>query len=88
MLTSLRAARSDLTVPPRFEAPPIPISFTLGAGELKDVGLDHALRSPLSPPLRLGPAAEPALHYRLGDGTDPRAWNTLQQLTQHLRQVS
>ncbi|MFE3264829.1 DUF6177 family protein [Streptomyces sp. NPDC059215] len=89
MLTSLRAARSDLTVPPRFEAPPVPISFTLGAGELKDVGLDHALRSPLSlAPLRLGPAAEPAVHYRLGDGTDPRAWSTLQQLTQHLRQVS
>ncbi|MFC5200199.1 DUF6177 family protein [Streptomyces kaempferi] len=89
MLTSLRAARSDLTVPPCFEAPPIPLSFTLGAGELKDVGLDHALRSPLSlAPLRLGPTAEPALHYRLGDGTDPRAWNTLQQLTQHLRQVS
>ncbi|MEU5344717.1 DUF6177 family protein [Streptomyces sp. NPDC020766] len=86
MLTSLRAARRDLTVPPHFEAPPTPVSFTLGTGEIKNIGLAHALRPPLNlTPVQLGPAAEPALHYPLGDGTDPRTWNTLRQLTDHFK---
>ncbi|MFJ5268722.1 DUF6177 family protein [Streptomyces sp. NPDC088358] len=89
MLTSLRAARHDLTVPPHFEVPPIPVSFTLGAGELRDVGLGRALRPPLGPaPVRLGPATEPALHYPLGDGTGPSTWNALQQLSQYLMRTS
>ncbi|GHE33355.1 hypothetical protein GCM10017771_50460 [Streptomyces capitiformicae] len=29
MLVSLLAAHRDLNVPPRFEAPPIPVSFTI-----------------------------------------------------------
>ncbi|MEV8015303.1 DUF6177 family protein [Streptomyces sp. NPDC086554] len=86
MLTTLRTARRDLTVPPRFEAPPIPLSFTLGEDAVNDIGLTHAqhpqggLR-----PSQLGPTARPTLHYILGDGTDPNSWATLQQLAEHLK---
>ncbi|MFE9093639.1 DUF6177 family protein [Streptomyces sp. NPDC007264] len=31
-------------------------------------------------PGRLGPPTRPTLHYLLGDGTDPEAWSTFQQL--------
>ncbi|MFD5073213.1 DUF6177 family protein [Streptomyces sp. NPDC058371] len=88
MLTSLRTARRDLTTPPHFETPPIPVSFTLGPEPVRDIGLDQALR-PLRnlSPARLGPPSEPALHYPLGDGTDPHTWNTFQQLTQHLKHL-
>lgn len=86
MLTSLRRARRDLTAPPRFEAPPVPLSFTLGPDDVRDIGLPHARRPPLSlRPVQLGPAAKPALHYSLGDGTSSETWTTLQQLTQHLK---
>ncbi|MDF9814785.1 DUF6177 family protein [Streptomyces sp. SPB162] len=85
MLASLRRARTDLSVPPHFEAPPVPISFTLGATDVRDIGLTHARRPPLDLcPVQLGPSAAPALHYPLGDGTDAQAWDTLQRLTQHL----
>ncbi|WP_333741871.1 DUF6177 family protein [Streptomyces sp. IBSBF 2806] len=33
----------------------------------------------------MGPAAAPALHYPLGDGTDPGALTELQHLAAHLR---
>ncbi|MFF7920487.1 DUF6177 family protein [Streptomyces mirabilis] len=86
MLTSLRRARRDLTVPPCYEAPPIPAAFTLGTDEIKSLDLARALHPPLSlRPAQLGPASAPALHYSLGDGTDPQAWTALQQLTQHLQ---
>ncbi|WP_229880218.1 DUF6177 family protein, partial [Streptomyces echinoruber] len=86
MLTTLRAARADLTLPPCLEAPPIPVSFTLGARDVRRTGLDHARRPPLAlRPRRLGPHTHPALHYPLGDGTDADAWATLQKLTAHLK---
>ncbi|MGH4029278.1 DUF6177 family protein [Actinomycetota bacterium Odt1-20B] len=85
MLTSLRTARRDLTTLPVFEAPPIPHSFTLGPEAVREVGLTHAQHLPHDlTPIRLGPAADPALHYHLGDGTDTQAWAALQQLTTHL----
>ncbi|MET9530935.1 DUF6177 family protein [Streptomyces sp. NPDC006649] len=85
LLASLRVARRDLTVPPRFEKPPVPLSFTLGAADVRAIGLTHARRPPLNlRPVPLGPAARPALHYPLGDGTDARAWTVLQQLSAHL----
>ncbi|MEU4998740.1 DUF6177 family protein [Streptomyces sp. NPDC021622] len=86
MLTTLRTARRDLTVPPRFEAPPIPLSFTLGADAVNEIGRTHAQHPQAGArAAQLGPAARPALHYTLGDGTDPNSWTTLQQLTQHLK---
>ncbi|MFD5518151.1 DUF6177 family protein [Streptomyces sp. NPDC127066] len=89
MLASLRAARGDLTVPPHFETPAVPVSFTLGSTAVGEAGLAHALRPPLDlPPTRLGPSAESALHYPLGDGTHPQAWNVLQRLTEHLGQTA
>ncbi|MGV9880027.1 DUF6177 family protein [Streptomyces sp. NPDC003006] len=88
MLTTLRTARRDLTVPPRFEAPPMPLSFTLGAAAVHDIGLTHAQHPPQGPnPSCLGPTARPALHYVLGHGTDPNSWTALQQLAQHLKQT-
>ncbi|MCX4550034.1 MULTISPECIES: DUF6177 family protein [unclassified Streptomyces] len=85
LLVSLRRARRDLTVPPRFESPPVPLSFTLGATDVSAVGLAHARRPPVDVrPVLLGPSARPALHYPLGDGSDARAWTLLQQLASHL----
>ncbi|WP_179332391.1 DUF6177 family protein [Streptomyces sp. Tue6028] len=85
LLTTLRTARRDLTIPPRLEPPPIPVSFTLGPDSVRDIGLTHAENPTLDvTPIRLGPTARPALRYPLGDGTDPDAWTRLQQLNQHL----
>ncbi|MDX3640122.1 DUF6177 family protein [Streptomyces sp. MB09-02B] len=86
MLTSVRAARADLTTAPRLEGPPIPYAFTLGPDDVHTIGLDHARRPPVQAPARhLGPTSRPALHYALGDGTDPASWERLQQLTAHLK---
>ncbi|QDQ13432.1 DUF6177 family protein [Streptomyces spectabilis] len=85
MLVTLHQARADLTVPARLEHPPTPVSFTLGAADVRAVGIDHARRPPLpSRPIPLGPAAAPALHYRFGAGTDPAAWADVDRLTRHL----
>ncbi|MGW6736294.1 DUF6177 family protein [Streptomyces sp. NPDC055013] len=87
LLTALRAARRDLTVPAQLEPPPIPVTFTLGHNEARRIGPPRAEQPPLGlTPTRLGPPAEPALHYSLGDGTEPHAWSTFQRLTQHLKQ--
>ncbi len=65
LLTALRAARRDLTVPVRPEPPPIPVTFTLGHDEARYIDPLRAEQPPLGPtPTRLGPPAEPALHYR------------------------
>lgn len=86
VLTTLRRARHDLTVPARLEGPPIPVSLTLGPTDVQAVGLDHARRPPLPRhPTPLGPTTAPALHYRLSDGTSPDAWTDLDALTRHLR---
>ncbi|MDX2740913.1 DUF6177 family protein [Streptomyces caniscabiei] len=86
LLTSVRVARADLTTAPRLEGPPLPATFTLGPDDVHTVGLDHA-RRPLVEvrPKQLGPTSRPALHYPLGDGTDPASWTRLQQLTAHLQ---
>ncbi|WP_406260343.1 DUF6177 family protein [Streptomyces chartreusis] len=87
LLTALRAARRDLTIPPRLEPPPIPVTFTLGTDEVKRIGLAHAQHPPHGPaPALFGHPAEPALHYHLGNGSAPHAWAMLQQLTRHLKQ--
>ncbi|NBE55061.1 DUF6177 family protein, partial [Streptomyces boluensis] len=89
LLTSLRTARRDLTLPAHLEAPPLPVSFTLGVDRVKEIGLARAGRPPLAlKPSRLGPDRRPAMHYPLGDGTDPTAWNDFQTLTQHLRSAA
>ncbi|GGS11979.1 MULTISPECIES: DUF6177 family protein [Streptomyces] len=86
MLTTLTAADAGLTVAPRLTAPPVPVAFTLGARDVRAVGLAHSRRPPLATrPVPLGTSADPALHYPLGDGTDPAAWAALKALTGHLR---
>lgn len=86
MLTSVRSARADLTTAPRLEGPPLPATFTLGPDDVHTIGLDRARRPPIEVrAVHLGPAARPALHYPLGDGTDTGAWGRLQQLTAHLK---
>ncbi|MER5548007.1 DUF6177 family protein [Streptomyces sp. NPDC002589] len=82
LLTSLRAARRDLMVPARIEAPPVPVAFTLGGAETDAVGRRRAEHPPAGPePLHLGRA----LHYPLGDGTDAGAWGRLKRLTEDLK---
>ncbi|MEU9925762.1 DUF6177 family protein [Streptomyces griseoluteus] len=86
MLTTLRRARADLTLPPHLEPPPLPVAFTLGSRDVRTIGLTHARRPPLAVrPRQLGPAIAPALHYPLGDGTDAAAWTALQVLSDHLK---
>ncbi|WP_326741790.1 DUF6177 family protein [Streptomyces sp. NBC_01768] len=85
MIGQLRTARADLTTPAHHERPPVPLSFTLGPDAVADLGLDHVRRALAgTAPTRLGPAARPALHYTLGDGTDPAAWQRLRQINDHL----
>ncbi|WP_030668309.1 DUF6177 family protein [Streptomyces sp. NRRL B-1347] len=85
MLVTLHPARADLTVPAHLEHPPAPVSFTLGAADVRAVGIDHARRTPLPHrPTPLGPVTEPALHYRFGDGADPATWADVEGLTRHL----
>jgi hypothetical protein len=87
-LTSLRAARRDLTVPSRLELSPVPVAFTLGHDETERISPARAEHPPQGPaPARLGPTARPALHYCLGDGTAAQAWTTFQHLIQHLKQT-
>ncbi|ANP49565.1 hypothetical protein J2Z21_004966 [Streptomyces griseochromogenes] len=89
MLTTLRHARADLTLPAHLEAPPLPVSFTLGPRDVRTIGLAHARRPPLAAnPRQLGSPANPALHYPLGDGTDAEAWTALRILSDHLRNGS
>ncbi|WP_246112149.1 DUF6177 family protein [Streptomyces hawaiiensis] len=86
LLTPLRAGRRDLTAPPRLEAPPVPVAFTLGSDQADAVGQARAGHPPLGPvPERLGLGAKPALHYSLGDGSDPGTWSVFQRLIHHLR---
>jgi len=86
MLTTLRNARADLTLPAHLEAPPLPVSFTLGPRDTRAIGLTHARRPPLATkPQQLGTPSYPALHYPLGNGTDPQAWTALQNLASHLK---
>ncbi|NUL02169.1 hypothetical protein HRW07_02695 [Streptomyces lunaelactis] len=50
MLTTVRPARRDLAVPSRFESPPVPVAFTLGADAVADTPLlpTHAAPRSLS----------------------------------------
>ncbi|MEV7506159.1 DUF6177 family protein [Streptomyces sp. NPDC093018] len=86
MIGELRAGRADLTTPAHYEPPPIPVSLTLGPDTVAALGVGHAHKAlPDHTPTRLGPTTRPALHYPLGDGTDPTAWRRLRHLDEHLR---
>ncbi|MEV0303250.1 DUF6177 family protein [Streptomyces prasinus] len=86
MLASLRRAPRDLTTAPVLQAPTVPVAFTLGARDVRGIGLTHARRPPVAVrPVALGPASEPALHYPLGDGSDTGALGELHRLAAHLR---
>ncbi|MER6424485.1 DUF6177 family protein [Streptomyces sp. NPDC001137] len=86
MLTTLRTARADLTLPAHLEAPPLPVSFTLGPRDVDTIGLTYARRPPLATkPRQLGSPSCPALYYPLGDGTDAAAWTAFQNLAIHLK---
>ncbi|MEU9851133.1 DUF6177 family protein [Streptomyces sp. NPDC047985] len=80
MISQLRTARADLTTPAHHEPPPVPLTFTLGPDAVADLDGDHTAFAPV----RLGPANRPALHYTLGDGTDPDAWQRLRQINNHI----
>jgi hypothetical protein len=85
MIGELRAARADLTAPAHYEPPPIPVSLTLGPDTVVELGISRARHAlPDNAPTPLGPAGRPALHYPLGDGTDPAAWQHLQLINEYL----
>ncbi|MBT3151111.1 hypothetical protein HTV45_09455 [Streptomyces sp. CHD11] len=86
MLASVRRGPRDLTTAPVLQAPPVPVAFTLGARDVRGIGLTHARRPPVEVrPVVLGPASAPALHYPLGDGSDAGALVVLRHLGAHLR---
>ncbi|MFI1968171.1 hypothetical protein BLA24_20745 [Streptomyces cinnamoneus] len=86
MLCQLRAARRDLTAPARFERPPMPYAFVLGAAEVREAGRELASRTPLArTPVQLGPDAAPGFYYPLGDGESEECWETFGGLVRHLR---
>lgn len=86
MLCHLREARRDLGVPPCFERPPVPFAFALGAGEVRELGVARAGRTPLAEaPVRLGAAARPGFYYPLGDGETVEGWTGLEALMRHLK---
>ncbi|MFJ7902308.1 DUF6177 family protein [Streptomyces sp. NPDC096198] len=86
MISELRAARADLTTPAHYEPPSIPVSLTLGPDAVADLDIHRARKAlPDRIPTQLGPAGRPALHYPLGDGTDPTAWQRLRHINDHLR---
>ncbi|MET7533702.1 DUF6177 family protein [Streptomyces goshikiensis] len=86
MLVTVGPGRRDLSLAPRLVAPPLPVSFTLGGDGVAEVTLTHARRPPLVVrPVQVGPSKRPGLHYPLGDGTDPGAWEALESLLSHLR---
>ncbi|NEA44111.1 DUF6177 family protein, partial [Streptomyces sp. SID11385] len=75
LLASYRTGRPDLTVPARFEAPPVPLRLVVPEDSARD-----GAGSPAS--VRLGTGAGAARLYRLGDGSDAvTAWRALERLT-------
>ncbi|MFG3112817.1 DUF6177 family protein [Streptomyces sp. NPDC048197] len=87
MLVQLRKAHRNLTVPPRFEGPGVPLAFVLGAEEVRQMPGDRARNTPLSqPPVPLGPKNRPALYYPLpGDPSDLSGWQDFERLMRHLK---
>ena len=87
MLLQLRKARRDLSVPPCFEGPGVPLAFVLGAEEVRQLPGDRARRTPLSEtPVQLGPKTRPAMYYPLpGDPSDLSGWQDFERLMRHLK---
>jgi hypothetical protein len=87
MLAQIRRARRDLSVPPRFEGPGVPLAFALGAEEVRTMPGDRARNTPLrEKPVELGPRTRPSLYYPLpGDPSDLSAWQDFERLMRHLK---
>ncbi|WP_433341367.1 DUF6177 family protein [Streptomyces sp. CA-253872] len=75
LLASYRSGRADLTVPARFEAPPVPVRLLVPEDSARGgAGVPASVR--------LGAGAGAARLYRLGDGSDAvAAWRALERLT-------
>ncbi|OEV03424.1 DUF6177 family protein [Streptomyces oceani] len=85
MLVQRRAARADLTVPARLEAPPIPLAFALGSVDMDEVGVERARSTPLpGAPVQLGPAGDAGFYYELPAPDPATAWEWLHELFAHL----
>ncbi|MFF2653218.1 DUF6177 family protein [Streptomyces sp. NPDC058045] len=88
MVAELRCARADLTVPASYEPPPVPVSLTLGSEAVAGLGAAYVREAPVeTAPVALGPAGRPALHFGLGDGTDPSARERLARIDRHLHRA-
>ncbi|MFJ4414119.1 DUF6177 family protein [Streptomyces sp. NPDC088925] len=75
LLASYRSGRADLTVPARFEAPPVPVRLLVPEDSARGgAGIPASVR--------LGAGTGAARLYRLGDGSDAvAAWRALERLT-------
>ncbi|MFV2198169.1 DUF6177 family protein [Nocardiopsis sp. LOL_012] len=75
--------RPDLTQPPRWSGLPVPVGLALGSEAVSSVGAEHALAAPVDG-AALGPPLTPAVWFRVGDGTEPDAWERFTALMNHL----
>ncbi|MFD6153990.1 DUF6177 family protein [Streptomyces sp. NPDC060243] len=75
LLASYRSGRADLTLPARFEAPPVPVRLLVPEDSARGgAGIPASVR--------LGAGTGAARLYRLGDGSDAvAAWRALERLT-------
>ncbi|MFJ4435000.1 DUF6177 family protein [Streptomyces sp. NPDC088923] len=75
LLASYRTGRADLTVPARFEPPPVPVRLVVPEDSARTgAGLPASAR--------LGAGAGAGRLYRLGDGSDAvAAWRALERVT-------
>ncbi|ASU82223.1 hypothetical protein CDO52_04975 [Nocardiopsis gilva YIM 90087] len=75
--------RPDLTYEPHVPSVPTPVGLALGPEPAAETGLDHVLESPAQGHL-LGPRAQPAVWFPLGDGNTPEGWLRFVSLMNHL----
>jgi Family of unknown function (DUF6177) len=74
----------DATWEPRLAGLPVPVGLAVGADEVAQLGLDHALAAPVPLARPLGQQDRPAVWFHLGDGTTPAGWDRLAAVLQHV----
>jgi len=83
MTVQRAAGRPDLTYEPRWSGFPLPVGLAVGAEGVSEIGTDRALSAPVRG-VPFGPPLTPSVWYRVGDGTEPGAWERFRGLMGHL----